>query len=195
MSASTKLAAPSFSQIMGLTDSTIAPSISPTISSRLELHPIPLSSKPPRAAVGRLMRLTPPIDRVAQRRRLVALYSGISSKPPGTDAENSGCGRYRQGSYAWIAKAGDGRNVPVVPTLEEMHGYGDAKAWGLELARDIEDWRDGKIKWEDVDNGALISGPPGCGKTTFAPSLARTLGAHFIGGSYSSWLGTGGQRT
>jgi ATP-dependent Zn protease len=73
-----------------------------------------------------------------------------------------------------------------------MNGYDDAKEWGLELARDVADWRDGKIAWEDVDRGALISGPPGCGKTTFAASLARTLGAHFVTGSYSAWLGTGG---
>lgn len=86
---------------------------------------------------------------------------------------------------------GDGRRVPDATPLEDIHGYGDAKEWGLELARDIEDWRDGKIAWEDIDNGALISGPPGCGKTTFAASLARTLGAHFVAGSYSSWLGTG----
>jgi len=87
--------------------------------------------------------------------------------------------------------ASDGRRVPDATPLELMHGYGDAKAWGLELARDVADWRAGKIGWEDVDNGALISGPPGCGKTTFASSLARTLGAHFVSGSYSSWLGNG----
>ncbi|MBY3321225.1 AAA family ATPase [Rhizobium laguerreae] len=86
----------------------------------------------------------------------------------------------------------DGRRVPAVMPLEEMHGYGDVKEWGLELARDIGDWREGKISWDDVDNGTLISGPPGCGKTTFALSLARTLGAHLVVGSYSSWLGTGG---
>ncbi|TAZ73785.1 AAA family ATPase [Rhizobium ruizarguesonis] len=86
----------------------------------------------------------------------------------------------------------NGRRVPAVMPLEEMHGYGGVKEWGLELARDIGDWREGKISWDDVDNGALISGPPGCGKTTFALSLARTLGAHLVVGSYSSWLGTGG---
>ncbi|UNK37709.1 AAA family ATPase [Shinella sp. H4-D48] len=83
------------------------------------------------------------------------------------------------------------RIVPDVRPLDELHGYGEAKNWGLELARDIDDWRRGDIAWSDVDNGVLLSGPPGCGKTTYAAALAKTLDAHFVSGSYSAWLGTG----
>ncbi|WP_244425976.1 AAA family ATPase [Sinorhizobium fredii] len=83
------------------------------------------------------------------------------------------------------------RNVPDVRPLCEMHGYGAAQEWGLELARDIEDWRNGSISWADVDNGILLSGPPGCGKTTFAASLAKSLDAHIVIGSYSAWIANG----
>lgn len=83
------------------------------------------------------------------------------------------------------------RQVPNVISLEDLHGYGEAKMWGLELARDIHDWQRGDIRWVDVDNGVLLSGPPGCGKTMFAAALAKTLNAHFVAGSYSAWLGTG----
>ncbi|AUX76236.1 AAA family ATPase [Sinorhizobium fredii] len=77
------------------------------------------------------------------------------------------------------------------PRLEDLHGYGAAKEWGMELKRDLQDYAAGKIGWEDVDSGLLLSGPPGCGKTTFAQALANSLDAHLVVGSYSTWLGTG----
>ncbi|ANL64784.1 ATP-dependent peptidase M41 family protein [Rhizobium phaseoli] len=126
------------------------------------------------------------------RRRLVALRSKRDiSETARMNAEIQAAENIAKAATLGSPKAGDGRRVPDVPPLEEMYGYGDAKTWALELARDIEDWRAGKVTWEDVDRGAMISGPPGCGKTTFASSLARTLGAHFVSGSYSSWLGNG----
>ncbi|TBF18856.1 AAA family ATPase [Rhizobium ruizarguesonis] len=77
------------------------------------------------------------------------------------------------------------------PRLEDMHGYGPAKEWGLQLAKDLADWRAGILSWDDVDRGLLLSGPPGVGKTIFAQALAKTCGVTFVASSLGQWQAKG----
>ncbi|WP_374834303.1 AAA family ATPase [Paenochrobactrum pullorum] len=80
---------------------------------------------------------------------------------------------------------------PKGPKLSELHGFGAAKTWGEDLAEDIADWKLGKIKWSEIDKGMLISGVPGCGKTTFAAALARSCRVNFLPTSLAQWQASG----
>jgi len=75
--------------------------------------------------------------------------------------------------------------------LEDMHGYGEAREWGLRLAEDLAAWRRGEIEWEDVDRGAVLCGPPGCGKTTYAKALAASCGVELVVTSAARWQAAG----
>jgi cell division protease FtsH len=78
------------------------------------------------------------------------------------------------------------------PTLHRLHGMDAAVSWGMAVAHDLAAYREGRLSWRQVDGqGALLSGPPGSGKTLFARALAATCNAPLIAGSWARWQGAG----
>ncbi|TBB60728.1 AAA family ATPase [Rhizobium ruizarguesonis] len=71
--------------------------------------------------------------------------------------------------------------------LDLSKGFGEAGVWAKELKRDIQEWREGKLPWPEVDKGCLLYGPPGTGKTRFASALAAECDLHLEAASISKW--------
>ncbi|ANL04686.1 MULTISPECIES: AAA family ATPase [Rhizobium] len=81
--------------------------------------------------------------------------------------------------------------VPVrSPKLSDLPGYGPARKWVGAVKQDVDDWREDRIAWSDVDRGILLMGPPGTGKTLFATALANELGFDLVKTSVGEWQGT-----
>lgn len=81
------------------------------------------------------------------------------------------------------------RGDPAAPApgAPRLPGMDDAERWADALARDIEDYKAGRIAWREVDRGVVLVGAPGTGKTTFVRNLAQRLGAPLIATSYADW--------
>lgn len=90
---------------------------------------------------------------------------------------------------ASASKRSSASDLSDVPLLKDAFGYGAAKDHGLALIDAVESYRRGERSWESVKGrNIVVVGPPGTGKTTYARSLAKSLGVQLTVTSVSSWF-------
>jgi hypothetical protein len=87
------------------------------------------------------------------------------------------------GAHTGVTSADDG------PALETLTGYGEARTWAEQIVRDVEDRRAGHTPTAALES-ALLSGPPGTGKTSLATALAKAARLPLVTTSVASWFGT-----
>ena len=154
----------------------------------------------PRALVQAAdLRLTLPGPRPADLRQVGRTLTGRSPRTavgvdwtPGVSPDLLRLAR-RSGQTAdeWLLRLEQlvAANVPAPPaiTLGQLAGMDEVVAWGEALARDLADYKAGRIGWDAVDRGVLMAGAPGVGKTTAAKAIAGTCAVPLIATSYAAW--------
>jgi cell division protease FtsH len=100
-----------------------------------------------------------------------------------------------QTADAWLGRLAELLAVSTAPprriTLAELAGMDEVVAWGEALARDLADYKAGRLGWSAIDRGALMAGPPGVGKTTAAQAIAGTCNVPLIVTGYAAWQAHG----
>ncbi|KQP85493.1 hypothetical protein ASF60_05180 [Methylobacterium sp. Leaf113] len=80
-----------------------------------------------------------------------------------------------------------------VPHIRDLHGYqGGAQEWALKLVDDVDAWRRGELDWKQIDRAVVLASIPGLGKTSFARSVAKSLGMPLVPTSVAHWFSSTG---
>ena len=90
-----------------------------------------------------------------------------------------------------VEQAASQPNSVDLSKLDQVIGNDAIKAWATALLEDIGSWRERTLPWRDVDKGAVITGPPGTGKTRLARAIAEACGMRFIPTSAAKWQAKG----
>lgn len=83
-----------------------------------------------------------------------------------------------------------GQYAPTVPLLHTLPLTAPVRDWTEKMLADLAAVRTGTLPPGQLSFGVL-EGPPGCGKTLIAESLARTADWNFVPGSVGNWFTSG----
>jgi cell division protease FtsH len=89
---------------------------------------------------------------------------------------------------ASIALKGGGAEPEHLPLLETAVEYGRARTWGLNLTRDIAEYRAGRLLWSAIDRGVVLHSEPGTGKSLYSRILAQACGLPLLVSSVADWF-------
>ncbi len=78
--------------------------------------------------------------------------------------------------------------VEAAPLLKDLHGYGAAMGWCVDLVAELDAWRAGTGPFPEAPR-VVVAGPPGTGKTTLVRSLAKTARLPLVATSVAQWFG------
>jgi cell division protease FtsH len=82
---------------------------------------------------------------------------------------------------------GDVKNERL-PDLKTTFEFGEARTWGLQLARDVADYRAGKLDRGAMQKGICLASEPGIGKSLYARALAHHCKLPIVVSSVADWF-------
>ena len=169
--------------VMGIA---VDPNLLPTAlkaAADISIRITPLDGAALRTAITRFARRSPG-EMADATATALDLHELVSAFRPGTGAR--AIAKRLESTAA--SRRGGGARVPALETATE---YGEARTWGLALARDVADFRAGRISWAEVDRGVCLHSAPGMGKTLFAQILANACKVPLVTTSVGAWFADG----
>ncbi len=86
---------------------------------------------------------------------------------------------------------GNPQGLAPVATVETLPGFDQAREWTENLLFGLGEWKKGSMQWNELASKALLFGPPGTGKTTFAEALCNSARIPLVATSVAAWAGAG----